>query len=78
MQNLIFGIYCEVNIDVLKQIQIKYIEDYEELVRYLLDFHMMPVKPSILAIDGVDRYFEQKCGLVQKQVRLQFLLTLIK
>jgi hypothetical protein len=58
MQNLIFGIYCEVNIDVLKQIQIKYIEDYEELVKYLLDFHLLPDKPSLLAIDGVDKYFE--------------------
>ena len=30
--NMIFGIYCEVSIETLKQIKLKYIEDYEGLV----------------------------------------------
>jgi hypothetical protein len=29
---MIFGIYCEVSIEFLKQINLKYIEDYEGLV----------------------------------------------
>ena len=58
--NVIFGTYCEVSIDTLKQIKLKYIEDYDELVKFLCDFHMLPQKPAILAIDGIDKYFEQK------------------
>lgn len=59
--NLIFGIYCEVSIDTLKQIKLKYIEDYDDLIKFLCDFHMMkPHKPTILAVDGIDKYFESK------------------
>lgn len=75
--NLIFGIYCEVSIDTLKQIKLKYIEDYDELIKFLCDFHLIQQKPSILAIDGVDKYFEQKSmSTLSKQMRLHFLLTL--
>ena len=39
--NLIFGIYCEVGIETLKQIKLKYIEDWDDLVKFLCDFHMI-------------------------------------
>lgn len=29
---MIFGIYCEVSIETLREVKLKYIEDYEELV----------------------------------------------
>ena len=56
--NLIFGIYCEVGIETLKQIKLKYIEDWDDLVKFLCDFHMIQNKPSILAIDGLDKFFD--------------------
>ena len=37
----LFGIYCEVSIETLRQIQLKYVEDYESLVQFLADFHMI-------------------------------------
>jgi len=36
-----FGTYCEVSIETLKQIKLKYIEDYEGLVQFLADFHLL-------------------------------------
>lgn len=59
-QNMLFGIYCEVQIETLRQIQLKYVEDYESLVQFLTDFHLLSHKPSILAIDGLDYYLESK------------------
>jgi hypothetical protein len=56
--NLIFGTYCEVHIDTLKQIKLKYIEDYDDLCKFLCDFHLIASKPAVLAIDGIDKYFE--------------------
>ena len=77
--NLIFGIYCEVSIETLKQVKLKYIEDYDDLVKYLCDFHLMPDKPSLLAIDGLDKYFEQKTlSATSKLLRLNFILTLVR
>ena len=75
---MLFGIYCEVSIETLRQISLKYCEDYESLVQYLSDFHLLKNKPSILAVDGLDFYLEQK-NLTQltKQMRTHFLLTLI-
>ena len=55
---MLFGIYCEVSIETLRQIQLKYCEDYESLVQYLSDFHLLKNKPSILAVDGLDFYLE--------------------
>jgi hypothetical protein len=76
---MIFGIYCEVSIETLHEIKLKYIEDYESLIQFLCDFHLIKDKPSILAIDGLDQYLEQKnFGSTTKQMRLEFLLTLIK
>ena len=76
---MLFGIYCEVSIETLRQIQLKYCEDYESLVQFLSDFHLLKNKPSILAVDGLDYYLEQKnlTGLT-KQMRTHFLLTMIQ
>jgi len=76
--NLIFGIYCEVAIETLKQVKLKYIEDWDDLVKFLCDFHMLPNKPSLLAIDGLDKYFDQK-GLSQvtKKSRMNLVLSLL-
>ena len=57
---MIFGIYCEVSIETLKEVKLKYIEDYEELVQFLCDFHLLPVKPSVLAIDGLEYFVDSK------------------
>ena len=79
-QKLIFGIYCEVSIEVLKEIKIKYIEDYEGLVQFLLDFHLKEhPRPSVLAIDSLDHYIESKqFNQLTKNMRLNFVLTLLK
>ena len=57
---MIFGIYCEVSIEILREVKLKYIEEYEELVQFLADFHLLPVKPSILAIDSLDYFCDVK------------------
>ena len=38
---MIFGIYCEVSIETLREVKLKYIEDYEGLVQFLCDFHLL-------------------------------------
>ena len=78
-KQMIFGIYCEVSIETLREIKLKYIEDYESLVQFLCDFHLIREKPSILAIDGLDCYLELKnLGAITKQMRIECLLTLLK
>ena len=74
-----FGTYCEVSIETLKQIKLKYIEDYEGLVQYLSDFHLLKHKPCLLAIDGLDHYVEsgKASSTLTKSIRLHFLLSLI-
>lgn len=57
---MIFGIYCEVSIETLREVKLKYIEDYEELVQFLTDFHLLPVKPSVLGIDGLEYFIDNK------------------
>ena len=57
---MIFGIYCEVSIETLREIKLKYIEDYQSLIQFLADFHLIQDKPAILAIDGLDYYLENK------------------
>lgn len=57
---MIFGIYCEVSIETLREVKLKYIEDYEGLVQFLCDFHLLPVKPSILAIDSLEYFVDNK------------------
>ena len=42
----------------LKQIKLKYIEDWDDLVKFLCDFHMIENKPTILAVDGLDKFFD--------------------
>lgn len=75
-----FGTYCEVSIETLKQIKLKYIEDYEGLVQFLADFHLLKHKPCLLAIDGLDHYVEggKSVNSLTRSMRLHFLLTLIK
>ena len=75
-----FGTYCEVSIETLKQIKLKYIEDYESLVQYLADFHLLKYKPCLLAVDSLDHYVESGKAVngLTKSMRLQFLLTLIE
>lgn len=46
------------NIEILREIKLKYIEDYDDLVQFLLDFHLLPQKPSILAIDSLDDFID--------------------
>lgn len=76
---MIFGIYCEVQIETLRQIKLKYVEDYESLVQFLSDFHLLTGanKPSILAIDSLDYFLEnrnlQPCT---KKMRMHFILSL--
>lgn len=57
---MIFGIYCEVSIETLREVKMKYIEDYDELVQFLSDFHLLPVKPSLLAIDSLEHFLDTK------------------
>ena len=59
---MLFGIYCEVQIETLKQIWLKYVEDYDSLVQFLSDFHLLTGsrKPSILALDNLDHFFENR------------------
>ena len=75
-----FGTYCEVSIETLKQIKLKYIEDYEGLVQYLADFHLLKHKPCLLALDNLDHYIEsgKSINSLTKSIRLHFLLTLIE
>jgi hypothetical protein len=75
-----FGTYCEVSIETLKQIKLKYIEDYEGLVQFLADFHLLKNKPCLLAIDGLDHYVEggKSVNSLTRSMRLHFLLTLIQ
>lgn len=57
----------------------KYIEDWDDLVKFLCDFHMIENKPTILAVDGLDKYFDQKSvNSIAKKARLNFVLTLLK
>lgn len=57
---MIFGIYCEVSIETLREVKLKYIEDYEGLVQFLCDFHLLPVKPSVLAIDSLEYFVDNR------------------
>ena len=78
---MIFGIYCEVSIETLREVKMKYIEDYDELVHFLADFHLLPQKPSILAIDSLEYFVDPKksnMNLVTRQMRQAFLMTLLK
>ncbi|CDW77091.1 UNKNOWN [Stylonychia lemnae] len=77
----IFGTYSEVSIESLKQIKLKYIEDYEGLVKYLADFHLIQKqnKPCLLCIDNLDHYIENKSfNNLTRMMRLNFVMTLIK
>lgn len=76
---MLFGVYCEVTIETLQQIKMKYVEDYEGLIHFLTDFHMLQNKPSILAIDSIDHFIEARgpSSQMNKQVRLNFILTLL-
>ena len=75
-----FGTYCEVSIETLKQIKLKYIEDYEGLVQFLADFHLLKNKHCLLAVDNLDHYIEggKSINSLTKSIRLHFLLTLIE
>lgn len=53
-----FGTYCEVSIETLKQVKLRYIEDYEGLIAFLMDFHLLKNKPCLLALDSLDHYLE--------------------
>lgn len=78
---MIFGIYCEVSIETLREVKLKYIEDYEGLVQFLCDFHLLPVKPSVLAIDSLEYFVDsrrQGINQITKQMRFNFLMTLLK
>jgi hypothetical protein len=78
-KQMLFGIYCEVSIETLREIKLKYIEDYESLVQFLCDFHLLKDKPAVMAIDGLDLYIEQKnLGKITRQMRIVSLLTLLK
>ena len=77
---MLFGIYCEVQIETLRQIKLKYIEDFDSLVLFLNDIHLLTGdrKPAILAIDSLDCYLENRnLQPLTKQMRLHFLLSLI-
>lgn len=75
---MLFGIYCEVSIETLRQIQLKYVEDYESLVQFLADFHMIKNKPAVVAIDGLDFYLENKnLSHLTKKMRFHFLMTML-
>jgi hypothetical protein len=78
---MIFGIYCEVSIETLREVKLKYIEDYEGLVQFLCDFHLLEHKPSVLAIDSLEYFVDsrrQGINQLTKQMRFNFLMTLLK
>lgn len=81
---LIFGIYCEVSIDTLKQVKLKYLEDYDSLVQFLADFHLLSTKPDLLVIDSLDCYLERGTSalstgnVVTRAVRLAWLMELLR
>ena len=37
--------------------KIKYIENYEDLIKYLIFFSELPIKPCIFVIDDISSYF---------------------
>ena len=77
---MIFGIYCEVSIEILREVKMKYIEDYDELVHVLADFHLLPKKPSLLAIDSLEHFVDSKksgTNPLTRQMRFNFLLSLV-
>jgi len=80
--SLMFGTYCEVSIDILRHIKLKYIEDYEGLVQFLADFHMIKKenKPCLLVVDGLDHYIDSNKSInnTTRLIRLDFLMTLIQ
>jgi len=55
---MIFGIYCEVSIETLREVKLKYCEDFESLVQFLGDFHLIKDKPALLVVDGLDFFVE--------------------
>jgi hypothetical protein len=57
---MICGISCEVSIETLREVKLKYIEDYEGLVQFLTDFHLLPIKPSVLAIDSLEYFIDNR------------------
>ena len=52
--SLIFGTYSEVTIDFLKQIKLKYVENFDKLIGYLSDIHLLERPPHIIAIDSLE------------------------
>ena len=76
---MMFGIYCEVQIETLRQIKLKYVEDYDSLVQFMTDFHLLTGsrRPSILAIDSLDFFLENRTlSPLTKQMRLHYILNL--
>ena len=81
---LIFGTYSEVTIDVLKNIQMKYIESFESLVEYLMDFHLLEMRPSIVIVDGMELFctnsYERKLSQLttaNRKLKADYLSNLI-
>ena len=52
----IFGKFSTVDIDILKKIKIKYIEDSSSLIEFLKDIHLLQNPPAIIGIDNLDYY----------------------
>ena len=82
---LVFGTYSEVTIDVLKNIKMKYIDSFEWLVEYLMDFHLLQHIPSIVVIDGFELYWTGSCDLKlsqitsgNKKIKVDYLINCIK
>ena len=54
--NWFFGKYNIVDIDIIKSIKIKYIEDSFSLIEFLKDIHLLKSPPAIIGIDNIDHY----------------------
>jgi len=54
-----FGKYSNVFIGSLKKIQMKYIESYEDLVKFLAYFPLILRKPQFIFIDDIDYFLEK-------------------
>ena len=77
-----FGTYCEVSIETLKQVKLKYLEDYDSLVHFLTDAHLLAKKPALIALDGLEWYVESggagQISQLTKEMRVNFILSLLQ
>lgn len=82
---MVFGTYNEVTIDTLRWIYMKYLDSFNGLTQYLLDFHLLEHKPFLVAIDGFEQFWSDSADpkssqwtTKNKQLKADFLVNIIK